>query len=65
MLFDRNLSVGRRVRQANLLRVEALRCREVFKVQLKRQVLRSVIKDHHAPLASRLLAAQRLRTLTG
>jgi len=64
MLFDRSLNVGRRVRQANLLRVEALRCAEIAKVQLKRQVLRLLTKDQHLPLMNRLLAAQRLRTLT-
>jgi len=65
MLFDRDLYAKRRTRQLNLLRVEALRVVVIAKHQLRRQVLRFLIKDLHVPVACRLLAAQRLRTLTG
>jgi small subunit ribosomal protein S14 len=65
MIFDRDLYAHRRVRQTNLVRVEALRAEAVTKYQLRRQVLRFIIKDCHVPIACRLLAAQRLRMLTG
>lgn len=65
MIFDRDLYAKRRVRQTNLLRVEALRCAVSQKYQLRRQVLRFIIKDFHVPIACRLLAAQRLRMLIG
>ncbi len=65
MVFDRDLYVKRRARQANLVRVEALRAAVALKCALRRQVLRFLVKDLHAPLACRVLAAQRLRVLTG
>ena len=65
MLFDRDAHTMRRVRQTNLVRVEGLRAAAIAKKQLRRQVLRSIIKDYHVPIARRLLAAQRLRMLMG
>lgn len=65
MIFDRDAHTMRRVRQTNLIRVEGLRAEAIAKKQLRRQILRSIIKDCHIPIARRLLAAQRLRMLTG
>lgn len=49
----------------NLIRTETLRGVAISKCQLRRQVLRLITKDYHTPLACRILAAQRLRLLTG
>jgi len=65
MIFDRDLKSSRRTRQENLLRVEALRGLVISKCQLRRQVLRLITKDHHVPLACRVLSAQRMRSLVG
>lgn len=65
MIFDRDLKASRRARQMNLIRMESLRGAATTKCQLRRQVLRFITKDHHAPLACRLLAAQRMRLLVG
>lgn len=65
MIFDRDLQASRRTRQANLVRVETLRGLAIAKCQLRRQVLRLITKDYHVPLSCRLLAAQRMRLLTG
>lgn len=65
MIFDRDLKNSRRARQSNLIRMETLRALAIAKCQLRRQVLRMVIKDHHVPISRRLLAAQRMRTLVG
>lgn len=65
MIFDRDLQVSRRTRQTNLVRTETLRSLAIAKCQLRRQVLRLITKDYHVPLSCRLLAAQRMRQLTG
>jgi hypothetical protein len=65
MIFDRDLRASRRARQMNLLRTETLRGAAISKCQLRRQILRFITKDYHAPLACRVLAAQRLRLLVG
>lgn len=65
MIFDRDLKASRRTRQANLLRVENLRGAVIAKSQLRRQILRFITKDQHAPLACRVLAGQRMRLLVG
>lgn len=65
MIFDRDAHNRRRARQANLLRVEILRGLAVARVSLRRLVLRAVLKDHHIPIACRLLAGQHLRRLWG
>lgn len=65
MIFDRDLQASRRARQANLIRTESLRGLAIAKCQLRRQILRLIIKDNHVPVACRLLAAQRMRTLVG
>lgn len=63
MLFDRDASVQRRTRQANLVRAASLAQVQAAKNYLRRAVLRLVAVDTHIPVARRLLAVQRLASL--
>ena len=63
MIFDRDLYAHRRARQLNLLRVEMLYAVAAAKVELRRLILRSVMRDNHVRIAGRLAAGQRLRAI--
>ena len=64
MLFDRDGYVKRRVRQENLVRVEARRGALAVRLILRRLVLKAVCRDQHLTPGARVFAAQRLRALT-
>lgn len=64
MLFDRDAYVRRRVRQENLVRVDARRGALAVKLILRRLVLKALTHDRHLPPRARVFAAQRLRALS-
>jgi small subunit ribosomal protein S14 len=63
MVFDRDVYARRRARQLNLVRVETMYAAASTKVEIRRIILRALMRDNHVKIFTKLAAGQRLRAI--